>query len=404
MKLLQITSYKLQVTIFCFSAFMLLCLLPQASFAQKSQIFNDQNKVIRNKFTVQPKDLLEINTDHVKIVVEESKDNEVCFITTITLNKSSKADMENLLNAIQISNNQSGNKISYNFRVDWSGKAKTNNLHGSTEITLTIYAPKDIFYDIKARWGSVKMQNVHNDFNATVSYGSLTAEDLFGNKNYIKVNYGSLKMEDLNGTQNHVVVNYGNYKIYKAGNLTLDVNYSNGELSDGGSINLSSGYSNLKFGTVKSLAFSSAYDVISIQNQIFDLKGEMKYGTLNIKSLGNSCSLTSFSYSKITFSEGLKTFSTIQISASNSEMNLNIPVDQSFAFDFSGRYTNYKDNNLKITDGVYFKEKKLWKLDEMFYEYNSRTIKMSGNYGKNHNSGKSVKLETRYGTVSLFER
>ena len=73
-------------------------------------------------------------------------------------------------------------------------------------------------------------------------------------------------------------------------------------------------------------------------------------------------------------------------------------------FDFSGRYTNYKDNNLKITDGVYFKEKKLWKLDEMFYEYSSRTIKMAGTYGRNHNSGKSVKLETRYGTVSLFER
>jgi hypothetical protein len=188
-------------------------------FAQKSQIIHDQNKVITKKFTVQSKDVLKINTNYVKIVIEESEKNEIAFFTVVTLNKSTKEDMENLMKAIQHSNTQSGKTVIYNLDVDWSGKSKTNNLHGLTEIVLTIYAPKDIFYDLKVRYGDVKMRNIQNDFNATISYGNLKVEDMFGSKNNIKINYGNLTMEDLHGTRNQVIINYGNFKIFKVEQL-----------------------------------------------------------------------------------------------------------------------------------------------------------------------------------------
>jgi hypothetical protein len=373
-------------------------------FAQKDQILHDQNRVIRNKFTVQPKDLLKINTDRVKIVIEEWEKNEVAFITTITLNKSTEKDMENLVKAVELSNNQFGKTINYSLKVDWSGKAKTNNLHGLTEISLKIVAPKDIFYDLKVRYGSVKMENVQNDFNANISYGSLRAEDMFGNKNNIDISYGSLSMEDLHGARNQIDIKYGNFKVYKADQLALNVKYSQGEINNAGSLELDSKGCSLKFGTINSLVFKSEYDNIYVQNKITKIDGEMKYGILTANSLKTSCILSSFAYSKVTINEISKSFTNINISASYSNIKLNILPDQSFAFYFSGRYTDFKDKVFKITDGVYFKDNKAWKVENGFYEYSGRAVELSGIYGKDPNSEISVKIEARYGSVSLCER
>jgi hypothetical protein len=375
---------KGNVALFCL-LLAVFCLLPGALSAQT---LHDTQKVFREKFTVQPKDKIVINTNKVKITVEENDKNEVVFITSVTLNKSTKEDMENLTKAIQMSNKQSGNTITYNFNIDWSGKAKTNNLHGLTEVTLTIYAPKDIFYDIKARYGDVKMEHVYNDFNANISYGDLRAEDMFGNKNNISINYGNLNMEDLHGSLNNVAIKYGKFKIFKAEHLSLDIKYAQGEINNAGLLKLDSKYCTLKLGSVKSLTFVSGYDQISIQNQIEKINGEMKYGTLTINSLKTSCILPVFAYSNVTINEILKSFTNINISASNSNIKLNIPKDQSFAFEFSGRYTDFKDKKAK------------W--NHITFEEGSNSLQMSSTFGKDSNSGKSVKIDARYGSVSLF--
>jgi len=372
-------------------------------FAQKNQILHDQNKVIRDKFTVQPKDILEINTGYTNIVIEEWDKSEIVFITTVTLNNSTEEDMNNLWNAIQLSAKQKGKTVNYSLDVTWSGNAKTNNLHGFTEITLKITAPKDIYYDLKAKYGNVEMGSIKNDFNAKISYGTLKAIDMFGNKNNIQIGYGSLTMDDLHGAENQVTISYGNFRIFKAEQLSMELVYSNGEINFVDFLNLNSKYCDLKLGTVKFLSFSSGYDKITIQNQINKLNGEMKYGTLTINSLTTSCALPSFLHSNVTIKKVLRSFTDIHISAMYGNINLNITKDQSFAFNFSGRYTDIKDKNIKITNGVYFKGKP-WNVDDGYFDYKTRTFDLKGNYGTNPNSGKSVKIEARYGSVSLFER
>jgi hypothetical protein len=372
---------------FCFLLFAF-CFLPITLSAQKTQVLHDQNKVIRNKFTVQPKDVIIINTRDVNIVVEESGNNEIVFITTITLNKSTKEDMDNLMNALQMSNKQSGKTITYDFNITWSGKEKTNNLHGLTEVTLKIYAPKDVLYDFKTRYGNIEMENVHHDFNAAIAYGNLKVEDMFGNKNNIEIKYGNLTMEDLHGTRNLVDIKYGKFKIYKAEHLTLDIKYSQGEIVDVGSLQLDSKYGTLKFGAVKSLYLTSGYDKIAIQNQIDKIEGEMRDGTLSINALKNSCIFSSFAYSKINIEEVLRSLTIISLMASYSNIVLNIPRDLSFAIDYSGRYTDFKD------------EKTRW--NYVTFEAGAQSFQMSGFYGTDQNTDKSVKIEARYGSVSLF--
>jgi hypothetical protein len=259
-----------------------------------------------------------------------------------------------------------------------------------TEIILTIKAPKDIFYDINSRYGNIEMENVHHDFNAIIAYGNLKAEDMFGNKNNIEIKYGNLTMADLHGTRNQIDIKYGKFKIYKAEQLTMDVKYTQGEITEVGSLKLDSKYCTIKFGTVKSLAFTSGYDKVYIQDQIDKIEGEMRYGTLSISALKNTCILNGFAYSKLNIDEVFRSFTTISITASYSNIKLNIPQDQSFAIDYSGRYTDFKD------------EKTRW--NHVTFEAGAQSLQMSGLYGTNQNSGKAVKIEARYGSVSLFGR
>jgi len=402
----SVISYKLQVTFgnfkslnykslnsFLLFSFLLFSFLPSALFAQKNQILNDQNKVIREKFLIQPKDVIELNTNYVKnITIEESDKNEVVFITTITLNNSSSEDFDNLMKAIKISNKQSGKTITYTFNIDRSGKSKTNNLAGNTEITLKIFAPKDVLCDITARYGNVKIENVYNDFRANITYGNLDVQDMLGNKNNIEMKYGNITLNQLLGNVNVIDIKYGKFNIKQVKNsLTLTSKYTQGTINDVASLKLDSKYCTIKLNSVKTLSLTSGYDKISVQKSMEKIEGDMKYGTLTIASLKSSCVLNPFSYSKITIEEVLSSFTHISITdAAYSNIFLSIPREESFAFDYSGRYTDFKDKNIRLNDAT--------------FNSDNYTTEMQGIYGKNNASGKKVKISARYGSVSLFER
>jgi hypothetical protein len=89
--------------------------------------------------------------------------------------------------------------------------------------------------------------------------------------------------------------------------------------------------------------------------------------------------------------EVLNSFTNITVLSTYSNIILNVPRDQSFVFDYYGRYTKFKDeNNIRLNDATFKAE--------------NNTVQMKGLYGTNHNSGKKIKIEASFGTVSLFEQ
>jgi len=80
----------------------------------------------------------------------------------------------------------------------------------------------------------------------------------------------------------------------------------------------------------------------------------------------------------------------INILSNQSHVVLNIPKDQSFEFDYSGRYTDFKDKNVKWNHAT--------------FEADNNSLKISGFYGNHHNLGRSVKIKANYGSVALFGR
>ena len=370
-------------------SFFLFFLLPCTGFAQKQQKRDIQTKVFTEKFTVNPKDILETSTNYTKVTFQEWDKNEIEFTTTVTLKQATEKAMEQVLNGLNITARQTGNKVTYNLTFGYSdGKNKRNTTEG-LEINLLIKIPKDIFLRVTSRYGSVKVTNVHHDFNADIAYGALTANNLLGNKNIINIKYGNLNMNKLLGSNNLLALKYSNFNIESADHLSLDAMYCGGSLKEVGALKLDSKYCTLKMGIIKSLELTSGYDKISIQNNVDNLKGTMRYGTLKIGSLKYSFNMD-LSYSKVNIDEVLASFTKIDISSNQSTVVLNIPKDQSFEFDYSGRYTDFKDKAVRWNYAT--------------FDASGNSLQMSGFYGNNRNSGKSVRISASYGSVSLFGR
>jgi len=341
------------------------CFLPTSLFAQRQKSAS-QTKVFTKNFTVNAKDQLDMNTRYADVTFQTWDKNEIDFTTTITMNNGTEKDMESLINCIYITTNQIGKKISYKLTLDCSGK-KVNNYN----IDILVKIPQDIFLETISSYGDVEVPSLHNDFKAEIAYGDLKIENLLGNNNTMKIRYGDLQLEEVK-------------------NLSLDMQYGDLKMQEIlGVIQLNSRFNTIKINKAFSINLSSAYDDISIQNSIDKIEGEMMYGKLKIKSLKNSCMLKKFSYSDIIINEVMPSFTNITLLSTYSNLKLNVPKDQSFAFDYSGKFTKFTEQNIKLSDAT--------------FEAGSNSLEISGFYGKNRDSGKSVKITASFGTLSLFE-
>ena len=360
------SSHYLIITSLLLSAFYM---LPFNSAAQKPSS-GYPTKVFTKNFTVSAKDQLEVNTRFTDVVFQEWDKNEIEFNTTVTFKKATENDLENVLDDIKITNKQSGKKVSYTLTYNKSN-TKGNDISNKLKISLLIKIPKDIFLNITSSFGNFELENVFNNFNAEITFGNLTVENFAGEKNTVNISHGNLK-------------------VGQANQLTLNVQFSDeSTITEINTLKLKSDFSTIKMDKAKVIDVQSSHGNISILNSIDKIEGTMSFGTLKINTLKNSCIFTNFSFSNIKIHEVLPSFTHITVVSSHSTVVLNVPQNQSFAFDYSGSFTNFKDQNIKLNDAT-------------FKAANKNSVQMKGIYGKNPNPDKSVKIQASFGTVSLF--
>jgi len=346
---------------------LLFSLLPCTVFAQKQQTIDHHRAVFTKTCKVTPKDLLEIDTKYAKVIFQEWEQNEIEFTSTLKMKVVTEKDKKEFFRlslCVDKAPNQSGKKVTYRFN-------ENPNKSKDFELTVLVKMPKDIFINVTSSFGNIEISDVHNDFNADVSFGNLYIKNLLGGKNTITVKHGKLQMEKTNP-------------------LSLNVMFSQVAINEIGTLKLKSQFSTIKIDKVKSIALTSAHDNISIQNSIEKIEGAADFGTFKIGALKHSCVFTKFSFSKINIDEVLESFTHISFNSSHGTIVLNIPQDQSFTLDYSGSFTTFKD------------EKARW--NYVTFEAGGNSLQMSGFYGSHRDSGKSVKITASFGSVSLFER
>jgi len=345
--------------------------------------------VFTDNFKVKPKSTLVVDTRYTKVTFEEWEKNEIDFTATVTLKQATEKEMEQVLNGLDITAKQFGKEVTYNLSFSSSFEKNRKNITEGLKIDLLIKIPKEIFLKVTSRYGNVEIANVYHDFYADITYGNLNGDNLYGLNNKINIKYGNLKMNNLSGSNNIILLKYAKFNIEQVNALSLDIKYSNGSLRKAGTLKLDAKYCTLNMEVVESFEFSSGYDKISIENSANHLKGDMKYGTLRIGSLKYSFNVD-LSYSKVNIDETLASFTKVNISSNQSTIVLNIPKNLSFEFDYSGKYTDFKDKDVRWNYAT--------------FEAGSSSLQVSGFHGNDHNSGRSVKIRANYGSVALFDR
>jgi hypothetical protein len=289
-------------------------------------------------------DKLSIDNKFGKVVINTWNKNEVRVEVQIKSYADNDATAQKMIDAINISDNKSGDQIS--FRTNFGEGSNhsiwdlfnTQNDHHKAEVNYTVYMPSRNNLEIDNRYGSTQVPDFDGKVNIDCAYGSFEGGALMHQSNAIHVRYGSAHIQGLSSSD--VSVSYGSLDLGSADKL-------NGELR----------YSSAHIGKLKNAANIDASYA----------------GDIRIESLDRN--FNSFSYSG--------RYSGLKVGIENAT-NAN--------FDITVRYGdfNYGDVPIEITEKTPSDDSKGWK----------PTKNYKGHIGRG-SSDKVINISTSYGGVKF---
>lgn len=308
------------------------------------QDVNEKVKNYSKSYPMDANDKLSIDNKFGKVVINTWNKNEVRVEVQIKSYADNDATAQKMIDAINISDNKSGDQIS--FRTNFGEGSNhsiwdlfnTQNDHHKAEVNYTVYMPSRNNLEIDNRYGSTQVPDFDGKVNIDCAYGSFEGGALMHQSNAIHVRYGSAHIQGLSSSD--VSVSYGSLDLGSADKL-------NGELR----------YSSAHIGKLKNAANIDASYA----------------GDIRIESLDRN--FNSFSYSG--------RYSGLKVGIENAT-NAN--------FDITVRYGdfNYGDVPIEITEKTPSDDSKGWK----------PTKNYKGHIGRG-SSDKVINISTSYGGVKF---
>lgn len=304
----------------------------------------EKKKVITKVFPVDAKNYLSIINQHGDVKVELWNKNEIKVDITITGYGKTEAQVQSLIDNVEIVERKEGDKIALRTLIDtdesasngrwswtnsftnsitnsftWNGSSssstnsskKTSEKRG-VEINYAIFMPKNNSLTVSNKYGKTNIPQFSAPLKVTSSYGSFNADRLSGGDKDIFVQYGSSNIKQMDDGDLHVA--YSKLNIEKADNLKLTNNYGSVVLDD-----------------------------------INNLDGIIQYSSGKIGKINQSGKL-SISYSDgVQLSELSKTLKTLDIRSNYTAVKLPVNGDCNADFEVTTTYANFKYPEGKCT-------------------------------------------------------
>ncbi|OHX65927.1 DUF4097 family beta strand repeat-containing protein [Flammeovirga pacifica] len=321
------------------------CVAINASAAQQPNLI--EKRINKSFDNINANSLLNISNRYGDINIETSKDiNKVTIEIILEAWHSSKSKAENTLSSLSISDNSSGNNIS--FKTNTPSNSSINDRKGF-KITYNIKAPTSI------------------NINLINKFGGIFSDDIDG-KAFIEVSYGNLTIKELRNEDNEIIIKYGNGDIDFIEKASLDTKYL-GKLNIGqaNELEVTDSYGNINLGTAGIISGSSKYSNLNISI----LKGQLDY---------------KIGYGNINIEEVSKSFSGINASSSYGSIKLNFNTNTEFSYEAYVRYGSFKSNLSTI---------------ENYYQVEQNTSSEFKGFNLKRNSENKVYLKASYGSLKI---
>jgi len=190
----------------------------------------EQSKTIQKVYIISKNTPLAINNRYGAVEVKTWTKNEIKVDITIRAVEASGNKAQEIINSVSISENKSANSISLTTQIDQGKSSWWNNIVSSknrgVQINYQVYLPASNQLAIENAYGTVTLPDLTGRVDLNVSYGSLAAGKLTGDKTSIHASYLSAKISAMKNAA--LNFEYGKLDLGEVDNLDLTIGYCGG--------------------------------------------------------------------------------------------------------------------------------------------------------------------------------
>lgn len=237
---------------------------------------------------------LDVSNKFGTIEINDFGGDSVTVDVTITVEASTEARAEQLMDLIEININRSGGMLKAQTVISDDFKSKQN-----FSIDYKINIPKDRNLSVENKFGNVAVQGLDAAGAFEIAYGNLTAGVLNapGDGVLLELAYGKADIESVNKMMGEV--KYSKVFVGTAGSLNMETKYSGINVDELESLSLESKYDDVKLGHAGSVTAESKYTNYALDELAGSLNIDTQYGSVRVGKV-----LPDFSKIEITNSYG----------------------------------------------------------------------------------------------------
>ncbi len=335
-----------------------------------STFAEEVDRKFSKEFSVEGKDLLEINNRYGEVIIENWNENKVVIEVLVTVKYPSLDKAEKYLSMIDIEFSNNDNTIGATTNLD-----KNFSFKGGPDrrfsIDYLVKMPADFNIKLANKYGNVEIGELSGHVQIAVKYGSLFIGELSRGKEK---------------PLNSISLSYGKAEISKSGWTELTLRYATSvNIGIANALLVDSKYSKLYVDKVSTIVAETKYDHIEAI-EITNFVAEGGYTGFEFGTLSGKLDIDT-GYGSIKVKRITSGFDLVNIESKYCSVSLDIDDDASYVMKLSQQYGNlsFDEDNAEIIQRI--------------YDNNRKSIEANMGSGK---SDSRVNIKSSYGSVRVY--
>ena len=292
------------------------------------------SKTIKREFSIDPNGLTQFITKYGRLDVKTWDKDRVKIEVTIRVQARSEENAQKVFEQIRIDFTSSSNLVKAETIVE-SGSSW--NLWGSSKSDFTIdfevFLPNAVTLDVTHKYGDVFTADFAGRVMMALKYGNLRMDELSNDLN-LTLSYGNATIAAVRDAE--ATIAYSNLTLAKVRDGKLTTKYSNVSIEEGNYIQSESKYDNYRMGSISKLNNRGSYGAVEVE-KIEDLTSSCRYTDLKIEEISNSADLD-LQYGGARLENVRKGFSEIRLNGRYSDFKVQVEEGANYQLEATAKY------------------------------------------------------------------
>src|ERR1700722_16678290 len=205
----------------------------------------EKSKTYSKSYPIDGNDRIKLTNQYGKIQVNTWDRHEVKVDVVIKAQAEDEGAAQKLLDGVHITDGKDGDDVSFRTEIERIGGGFRfwdfgNNKKHKVEIDYTVYMPARTDLSVEDSYGGIELPDLSGKVKISLSYGSVSAQNLSNPNNEIEGSYGNMKLASLGGAK--LDCSYTDIGIDACGPLKADLSYGSfkmGKLNGPGEFDIS---------------------------------------------------------------------------------------------------------------------------------------------------------------------